>query len=229
MGVAKWGMPLVAALFMVPALAQVKMEDALRREAPQQAQPKADAEPAKPAKVESSAQTELACKKQPEGCHARFKPVADSLVPQWFADQEEKPEQKAPTKARAEGYLRRYHDTLRKGGGEVNDVGRAYAFFVAVLSITHSGKGPDMNQFRTLVKRCQRELADDPQFQAKSDRDKQFAYERMIIIAMNNEAAVNFARQKGDKNLEARHLERSKQWLEDVTKRPIDKVADMWK
>ncbi len=216
------------------AVAQVKMEDALKRDAPARSKKPAKAGTSTPAAEPTPAETPtppLACKSQPGGCNAKFRPVAESLLPQWFADQEKTPEEARATKARAITYLKRYHETLLKGGGEVNDVGRAYAYFVAVLYMAYASnrEGPDREQFRMLVQRCQEELAEDPKFQENSDREKQFVYERMILVAMNNEDALAYARDKKDRSLEERHRQRAKDWLEDVTKRKIDKIPTMWK
>jgi hypothetical protein len=217
-----WAGWVVLALCAQTALAQVSLEDALAPEKKGKAEAQAPADSKAPTAA-------LPCRREPGGCNTKFKPVAESLLPQWFADQEKTPPQAQAAKERVSAYLKRYHDTLVKGGGEANDVGRAYAYFVAVLYLAYAnGQEPNLAQFKVLVQRCQAELANDPQFHANTDRDKQFIYERMIVIAMNNEDAVNFARARGDRALEGRHRARARDWLEDVTKRTINNIPSMW-
>jgi hypothetical protein len=252
------------AVQQLPALAQVKAEDALRgappKPSPIKKKPKApkaetktpETKPAetkptsdfdapkdtaketsksgaKEAAKEQAKPATLACRSQPGGCTSTFTPVAPYLVPQWFADQEKTPQEAQAMKDKAIAYLKRYHETLVKGGGEANDVGRAYAYFVAVIYIAYAnGRGPNLEQFRALVKRCQKELAEDAKFQAYNEHDKQFYYERMILIAMDNEAALAYARKGNDVKQEALHRQRAKNWLEDITERPIDKIPTMW-
>jgi hypothetical protein len=195
---------------------------------PEQEKPStSQAVPVTPAAPPSAAP---ACQKQPRGCTTAFTPVADSLAPEWYAKQEKTAEEARRHKAKAEAYLAKYQAHARKRGWELNDVARAYAFFVSlVYNVYSSGQGPDRAQLEVLTKRFRKELANDPKFQANGDRERQFIYERLILIALDNEAALVHSRQEENPAREQEHRKRAKAWLEDVLERPVEQIPELWR
>jgi hypothetical protein len=183
-----------------------------------------------PAKPQATPGAALPCRQQPRGCTSSFSPVADSLAPDWYAGQEKTPPEARRSKEKAVAYLAKYQAHARRRGWELNDVARAYAFFVSLVYNVYSrGQGPDRAQFEVLTKRFRQELASDPKFQANSDRDKQFIYERLILIALDTGAALGHARQDNNSAREAEHRKRAKAWLEDVLERPVEQVPELWR
>ena len=84
-------------------------------------------------------------------------------------------------------------------------------------------------QMEKLTKRFRQDLAKDAKFQANNNRERQFIYERLILVALDNEAGYVFAKQRNDRVSQQKHRERAKLWLEDVIETTIDKIPSYWK
>ena len=210
------------------SLAQVKIEDTLKKSA----KPNATVEPKKPAAPLASSATTggLPCDKKPGGCQTTFKPVAPYVAPNWYANQETNKDEAAKSRQKAIEYLEKYKAHAIKRGWELNDIARSYAFFVALTYNVYSqGKGPDRAQMEKLTKRFRLDLGKDPKFQANNDQERQFIYERLILVALDNEGGYVFAKQRNDRVSQQKHRERAKLWLEDVIEVPVMKIPSYWK
>ena len=200
-----------------PGFAQVKLEDTLKK-------------PAKPVAPSASnaAPIKQLCEKPP--CTTTFTPVAAYIAPDWYAQQEKDQKEAGKSRQKAIAYLEKYKAHAIKRGWELNDIARSYAFFVSLTyNVFSQGKGPDQREMEKLTARFRQELAKDAKFQANNDRDRQFIYERLILVALDNEAGYVFAKQRNDVRSQQKHRERAKLWLEDVIEKPIDQIPNYWK
>lgn len=221
---------LIAAI--TPGIAQVKLEETVKKPAkppaPATAPSQVKKTPAPP--VNNTGVTRPPCQKTPVGCSTTFTPVAAYVAPGWYASQENNQKEAAKSQQKAIAYLEKYKAHAIKRGWEVNDIARSYAFFVSLTYNVYSqGKGPDQAQMEKLTRRFRQELAKDVKFQANNDREKQFIYERLILVALDNEAGYVFAKQRNDRLSQQKHRERAKLWLEDVIEKPVDQIAAYWR
>ena len=216
--------------------AQVKIEDAVKKSSKPSLSTAGQAEikktpPAPPSPPAQASEPEkLACLKTAEGCPTSFRTAAAAIAPAWYAKQEKYPKEAARSQQKAVEYLEKYKAHALKRGWEVNDIARSYAFFVSLTYNVYSmGKGPDPAQFDVMTKRIRAELSKDPKFQSNGDRDRQFIYERLILVALDNEAGYVYAKQNNDQASQGKHRERAKHWLEDVIEKPVDQIPNYWK
>jgi hypothetical protein len=217
------------------SFAQVKIEDTVKKSTkpalPATSQPEIKkAPPTLPAPLpQPSEPAKLSCLKTAEGCPTSFRTAAAAIAPAWYAKQEKDPKEAARSQQKAVEYLEKYKAHALKRGWEVNDIARAYAFFVSLTyNVYSTGKGPDPAQFDVMTKRIRNELSKDPKFQANGDRDRQFIYERLILVALDNEAGYVFAKQRNDKISQDKHRDRAKFWLEDVMEKPVNQIPNYW-
>ena len=220
---------------ILPSIAQVKIEDTVRKSAKPTLPATGQTEikktpPAPPAPpIPSSEPTKLSCLKTADGCSTNFRTAAAAIAPAWYAKQEKDPKEAARSQQKALEYLEKYKAHALKRGWEVNDIARAYAFFVSLAyNVYSAGKGPDPAQFEVMTKRIRNELSKDAKFQANGDRDRQFIYERLILVALDNEAGYVFAKQRNDRISQQKHRERAKFWLEDVMEKPVNQIPNYW-
>jgi hypothetical protein len=214
------------------SLAQVKIEDTVKKPALPATGQAAIKKPALPPPAPpppKNEPTKLSCLNTAEGCPTNFRTAAAAIAPAWYAKQEKDPTEAARNQQKALEYLEKYKAHAIKRGWETNDIARAYAFFVSLTYNVYSlGKGPDPLQFEVMTKRIRGELSKDPKFQANGDRDRQFIYERLILVALDNEAGYVFAKQRNDRASQEKHRERAKFWLEDVMEKPVNQIPNYW-
>ncbi len=210
------------------SIAQVKIEDTVKKRAKPPAPAQIKKPPAPPAST--TATVKPSCDKTSAGCSTTFTPAAPYVAPDWYAKQEKNQKEAAKSLKKAIAYLEKYRAYAIKRGWEMNDIARSYAFFVSLTYNVYSqGKGPNQDQMEVLTKRFRRDLAKDVKFQANNDRERQFIYERLILVALDNEAGYVFAKQRNDRLSQQKHRERAKLWLEDVIEKPIDQIPSYWR
>lgn len=216
----------------VPGFAQVKLEDTLKKAAKPALPPPTQTEikkPTTPPAKENEAGN-LPCEKTPAGCPTTFKTGASMIAPEWYAKQEKDPKEAAKSKQKAVAYLEKYKIHANNRRWESNDIARAYAFFVSLTYNVYSkGNGPSQVEMEVMTRRIRAELSKDPKFQANNDRERQFIYERLILVALDNEAGYVFAKQREDAVSQQKHRERAKLWLEEVIEKPIAQIPNYWK
>lgn len=214
-------------LGLASSIAQVKIEDTLKKSA----KPTTPSDVKNPvsAPANSTANT-IPCDKKPAGCTTAFTPVAAYVAPSWYASQEKNKVEAAQSQQKAIAYLEKYKAHAIKRGWELNDIARSYAFFVSLTYNVYSqGKGPDRAQMEKLTTRFRRDLAKDAKFQANNDQERQFIYERLILVALDNEGGYIFAKQRDDRVSQQKHRERAKLWLEEVIEVPVNQIPGYWK
>ena len=211
-------------------LAQVKLEDTLKKAAKPSLPPAGTAEIKRPPAPPKPVAAPLHCEKLPAGCTVTFKPTAESIAPQWYAKQEKIFTEANKSQQKANAYLAKYKAHAVKQGWELNDVARAYGFFVSLTYNVYSqGQGPDAAQLETMAARFRQELTKDAKFQANSDSDRQFIYERLILVALDNEGGYVYAKKIGDKVSQEKHRQRAKDWLEEVIEKPVEQIPNYWR
>ncbi len=218
------------------SFAQVKIEDTVRKPAkptlpaPGQAETKKNP-PVPPAPPASSSEpAKLACLKTAEGCPTNFRTAAAAIAPAWYATQEKDPKEAARSQQKAVAYLEKYKTHATNRRWELNDIARSYAFFVSLTyNVYSTGNGPTPVQFEVMTRRIRAELSKDAKFQANNDRERQFIYERLILVALDNEAGYIFAKQRKDEVSQQKHRERAKLWLEEVIEKPVAQIPNYWK
>ena len=215
------------------SIAQVKIEDTVSKPTKPALPPTNQAEtkkPLAPPATVASDPAKLACDKTPAGCPTTFKPVATMIAPDWYAKQEKNPKDAAKSRQKAVAYLEKYRTHATNRRWELNDIARSYAFFVSLTYNVYSkGNGPSPVEMETMTRRFRAELSKDAKFQANNDRERQFIYERLILVALDNEAGYVFAKQHEDSVSQEKHRERAKFWLEDVIEKPIKQIPNYWK
>ena len=214
------------------SIAQVKIEDTVKKSVKPAPPPTSPVQAKKPVTPPTSGATTVkpSCDKTPAGCSTTFTPAAAYVAPDWYAKQEKNQQEAAKSLQKAIAYLEKYRAYAIKRGWEMNDIARSYAFFVSLTYNVYSqGQGPDQDQMEVLTKRFRRDLAKDVKFQANNDRERQFIYERLILVALDNEAGYVFAKQRNDRLSQQKHRERAKLWLEDVIEKPVDQIPSYWR
>jgi hypothetical protein len=214
------------------SIAQVKIEDTVRKPAISAPPPPAQAEPKKPSATapNDANASKTPCDKTPTGCPTSFKPIATMIAPDWYAKQEKDPKEALKSRQKAVAYLEKYQTHAVNRRWELNDIARSYAFFVSLTyNVYSTGNGPSPVEMETMTRRFRAELSKDAKFQANNDRERQFIYERLILVALDNEAGYVFAKQRNDQVSQQKHRERAKLWLEEVIEKPIDKIPNYWK
>lgn len=213
------------ALGLSPSIGQVKIEDSVKKSPKPSEVKKPVAPPAN-----SATTHELPCVKKPSGCPTTFTPVAPYVAPNWYANQETNKDEAVKSRQKAIEYLEKYKAHAIKRGWELNDIARSYAFFVSLTYNVYSqGKGPDRAQMEKLTKRFRQDLGRDLKFQANNDQERQFIYERLILVALDNEGGYVFAKQRNDRLSQQKHRERAKLWLEDMIEVPVIQIPSYWK
>lgn len=213
-----------------PGFAQVKLEDTLKKTAKPTLPPPTLAETKKPPAPAESNAAKLPCEKTPTGCPTTFKTGASTIAPEWYAKQEKNPKEAAKNRQKAVAYLEKYKTHAINRRWELNDIARSYAFFVSLTYNVYSkGNGPSQVEMEVMTRRFRAELSKDAKFQANNDRERQFIYERLILVALDNEAGYVFAKQSNDQISQQKHRERAKLWLEEVIEKPIAQIPNYWK
>lgn len=215
------------------SIAQVRIEDTVSKPAKPAPSATNQAETKKPATPPGNAPSDTAklpCDKMPNGCPTTFKPIVAMIAPDWYAKQEKNPKDAFKSRQKAVAYLEKYKTHATNRRWELNDIARSYAFFVSLTYNVYSkGKGPTPVEMETMTRRFRAELSKDVKFQANNDRERQFIYERLILVALDNEAGYVFAKQNEDAASQEKHRERAKFWLEDVIEKPINRIPNYWK
>jgi hypothetical protein len=114
-----------------------------------------------------------------------FTPVQTPFVPRKLSEvlgkntDEQKSIQAVLTKC-----LNYYNDTARRKGVPLNDVALALNYYISTNYFVYSnGGGPTQSQMSATRDQIRLNLAQDENFRQMSDRDKQEAYETLIVLA----------------------------------------------
>ncbi len=148
------------------------------------------------------------------------------FVPQQLAERLGKTQQE---RQYIEGVLTKclnfYTDTAIQKGVPLNDVARALNYFISTNYFVYSlGAGPTPEQMNATRDSIRDNMAQDDAFRRMSDKQKQEAYETLIVLAGFVDLGFGTAKQTGDANAAAQFREMAKHNLETLLGAPIEKI-----
>jgi len=155
-----------------------------------------------------------------------FRPVQSAFVPRELAARLGKtPQERRDIEAVLTQCLRFYIDSARQKGVPLNDVTRALNYFISTSYFVYSnGSGPtpdEMSATRDLIRAS---LLQDPTFRRMSDRQKQEAYETLIVLAGFVDMGYGTTKQSGNESAAAAFREMAKHNLETLVGAPVEKI-----
>jgi hypothetical protein len=155
-----------------------------------------------------------------------FQVVRPAFVPQQLAARLGKtPQERREIEAVLTKCLRFYTDNARQKGVPLNDVARALNYFISTNYYVYSlGSGPTQNEMDATRAVIRANMAQDPTFRRMSDRQKQEAYETLIVLAGFVDLGFGTARQSGNESAAASFREMAKHNLETLLGTPVEKI-----
>ena len=121
--------------------------------------------------------------------------------------------------------LNNYSDTAIQKGVPLNDVARALNYFICTNYLVYtSNAAPSRDQINASRDAIRANMAHDDAFRRMSDKQKQEAYETLIVLAGFVDLGAGTAKQSGDANAAAQFREMAKLNLETVLGVPIEKI-----
>jgi hypothetical protein len=155
-----------------------------------------------------------------------FRTVGPAFVPQLLAARLGKtPQERRDIEAMLMRPLRFYTDIARKKGVPLNDVARALNYFISTNYYVYSlGSGPKQNEMDATRDLIHANMAQDPTFRGWSDRQKQEAYETLIVLAGFVDMGYGTTKQSGNEKAAAAFREMAKYNLETLLGVPVEKI-----
>jgi hypothetical protein len=155
-----------------------------------------------------------------------FHPSQPPFVPRQLAERLGKTPQE---RQYIEGVLTKcltfYVDTAIQKGVPLNDVALALNYFISTNYFVYSlGRGPTPEQMSATRDVIRTNMAHDDAFRRMSDKQKQEAYETLIVVAGFVDLGYGTSKQSGDANAAAQFREMAKQNLETLLGAPIEKI-----
>ena len=155
-----------------------------------------------------------------------FRTVRPAFVPHELAARLGKtPQERRDIEAVLTRCLRHYTDNARQKGIPLNDVARALNYFISTNYYVYSlGSGPTQNQMDATRAVIRANMAQDPAFRRMSDRQKQEAYETLIVLAGFVDLGFGTTKQSGNESAAASFREMAKHNLETLLGVPVEKI-----
>jgi hypothetical protein len=121
--------------------------------------------------------------------------------------------------------LNNYTDIARRKGVPLHDVARATSYYILTNYIVYSQeKALTQTEMDATQKMVRGNMAQDETFRRMSDRQKQEAYETLIVLAGLVDLGYGTARQSGNERMAAPFREMAKQNLETLLGVPVEKI-----
>jgi hypothetical protein len=121
--------------------------------------------------------------------------------------------------------LRFYTDNARQKGIPLNDVARALNYFIATNYYVYSlGSGPKQNEMDATREVIRANMTRDAAFRRMSDRQKQEAYETLIVLAGFVDMGFGTTKQSRDESAAASFRDMAKHNLETLLGVPVEKI-----
>ena len=118
-----------------------------------------------------------------------------------------------------------YTDTARQKGVPLHDVARAVNYYISTNYFVYSqGKGPTQKQMDATRDMIRANIVQDENFQRMSDRQKQEAYETLIVLAGFVDLGYGTGTKSNNELLTKPFREMAKQNLETLLGVPIEKI-----
>jgi hypothetical protein len=155
-----------------------------------------------------------------------FRTVRPAFVPQQLAARLGKtPQERRDIEAVLTRCLRFYTDNARQKGVPLNDVARALNYFISTNYYVYSlGAGPTQDQMSATRDVIRVNMAQDSTFRRMSDRQKQEAYETLIVLAGFVDTGYGTAKHSGNESAAALFREMAKHNLETLLGTPVEKI-----
>jgi hypothetical protein len=121
--------------------------------------------------------------------------------------------------------LNNYTDVARQKGVPLHDVARAVNYYISTNYFVYSqGKGPTQTEMAATRDMVHANMAQDETFRRMSDRQKQEAYETLIVLAGFVDLGYGTAKQSGHESLAAPFRDMARQNLETLLGVPVEKM-----
>lgn len=118
-----------------------------------------------------------------------------------------------------------YTDTAKQKGVPLNDVALALNYFISTNYFVYSlGRGPTPDQMSATRDAIRANMVQDEAFRQMSDKQKQEAYETLIVLAGFVDLGYGTSKKSGDAGAAEQFREMAKYNLETVLGVPIDKI-----
>ena len=118
-----------------------------------------------------------------------------------------------------------YTDTAKQKGVPLNDVALALNYFISTNYFVYSvGRGPTPAQMSATRDSIRANMVQDDAFRQMSDRQKQEAYETLIVLAGFVDMGYGTSKKSGDDAAAEQFRQMAKYNLETVLGVPIDKI-----
>jgi hypothetical protein len=152
--------------------------------------------------------------------------VRPAFVPQQLAARLGKtPQERRDIEAVLTRCLHFYTDTARQKRVPLNDVALALNYFISTNYYVYSlGSGPTQNEMNATRDLIRANMAQDPTFRRMSDRQKQEAYETLIVLAGFVDMGYGTAKHSGNESAAASFREMAKHNLETLLGAPVEKI-----
>ncbi len=155
-----------------------------------------------------------------------FHPVGPAFVPRQLATSLGKTSQERQyIEETLMTCLNHYTDSARQKGVPLHDVARALNYYISTNYFVYSdGKGPTQSQMAATRDKLHANMAQDEAFHRMSDRQKQEAYETLIVLAGFVDLGYGTAKHSGNEGLAAPFREMAKRNLETLLGVAIEKI-----
>jgi hypothetical protein len=122
--------------------------------------------------------------------------------------------------------LNNYTDTAIQKGVPLNDVARALNYFIGTNYFVYTSGvgGPTLDQINASRDRIRANMSQDDNFRRMSDKQKQEAYETLIVLAGFVDLGAGTAKQSGDAKAAAAFREMAKYNLETLLGTSVEKI-----
>jgi hypothetical protein len=155
-----------------------------------------------------------------------FKTVESPFVPKQFAERLGKtPEERQYIESVLTKCLNYYTDGARKKGVPLNDVARALNYYIATNYFVYSnGAGPNQSEMDATREKIRANMLQDENFRHMTDRQKQEAYETLIVLAGFVDLGYGTTKKSGDENAATQFREMAKYNLETLLGGSVEKM-----
>jgi hypothetical protein len=155
-----------------------------------------------------------------------FTPVQSPFVPQQLSGVLARtPEERKYIEGVLTKCLNFYLDTARQKGVPLNDVALALNYYISTNYFVYSkGSGPTQSQMNATRDMIRANLVQDERFRQMSDRQKQEAYETLIVLAGFVDLGYGTSKQSGNEENAAQFREMAKHNLETLLGVPVEQI-----
>jgi uncharacterized protein DUF6683 len=155
-----------------------------------------------------------------------FRPAAAAFVPKQLASHLGKtPQERQTIEQTLTSCLSHYTEAARRKGVPLNDVALALGYFIATNYYIYTvGQGPTLPQIHATQKRLRVNMMEDETFRHMTDRQKQEAYETLIVLAGFADMGFGTMKHAGNEAAAEAFRTFARQNLENLLSAPIEKI-----